>query len=171
MIFGVLGLRSALVKRRTAILDAATAELADAEKKRPVYRRLILQTGVIEEWIKGDQNWLEQYAYLTSILPPSEEIYITSMAISGQGSIRLAVQARSGETLARLDKQLRAAGYDVKPLAITPGADRFGYEFRSTVELVSAPKQKIDLHKVKPAVRPVDDVSLEPSAYRKGGGG
>ena len=171
VVFGVLGLRSALVQRRMAILDAANAELADAEKKRPTYRRLIQQTGVIEDWIKGDRNWLEQYAYLTSILPPSEEIYITSMAISGQGSIRLAVQARSGETLARLDKQLRAAGYDVKPLAITPGADRFGYEFRSNVELVSTPKQKIDLHKVRPATRPIDDVSIEPSAYRKGGGG
>jgi len=69
------------------------------------------------------------------VLPASEEVYITSLSISGQGSIRLGVQARSGEILAKLDKQLRAAGYDVKPLAITPGSDRFGYNFRSLVEL------------------------------------
>lgn len=167
--FALLGVRAALVQRRMAVLEAAVSELADAEKKRPVYRRLIQQTTVIEDWIKGEHDWLQQYAYLTSILPPSEEIYVTSLAISGQGSIRMAVQARSGETLARLDRQLRAAGYDVKPLAITPGADRFGYEFRSNVELVSTPRQKIDLHKVKPAARPIDDVSLDPVAYRKGG--
>lgn len=169
---GVLALRSTLIQRRAAVLAAATAELADAEKKRPTYRRLIQQATVIEDWVKGGRDWLQQYAYLTSILPPSEEIYLTSMAISGQGTIRLAVQARSGEILARLDRQLRAAGYEVKPLAITPGADRFGYEFRSNVELVPSTKQTLDLQQVKPANRPSDDVSLDPAAYRgKGGGG
>ena len=170
LLLAVLGLRAALVNRRTAVLNAASAELADAEKKRPVYRKLIQQGAAVDEWIKGDRDWLEQYAYLTSVLPPSEEIYLTSLAVSGQGDIRLAVQARSGETLARLDKQLRAAGYEVKPLAITPGTDRFGYEFRSTVELSLPAKLRIDLHKVKPAQRPIDDVSLDAAAYKRGGG-
>lgn len=165
----VFGLRAYLVGKREAVLAAARAELADAEKKRPVYRKMIQQAGVVDDWIKADRDWLVHYAYLTSVLPPSEEVYLTSLAISGQGSVRLAVQARSGETLARLDKQLRAAGYDVKPVAITPGPDRFGYEFRSTVELIVPDKLKIDLHKVRPAVRPIDDVSLEASAYKRGG--
>jgi len=168
LLLSVLGLRSLLVTKRTAVLNAAVAELTDAEKKRPVYRKLIQQAGVVEEWIKGDRDWLEHYAYLTSILPPSHEVYLTSLTVSGQGAVRLAVQARSGETLARLDKQLRAAGYEVKPLAITPGADRFGYEFRSTVELLVTDKLKIDLHKVKPAPRPIDDVSLDAAAYKRG---
>ncbi len=166
---GVWWLRSTLIQRRTVLLNEANAELAEAEKKRPLYRKMIQQTGVIEEWIRSDRDWLQQVAYLTSILPPSEEIYVTSLTISGQGAIRLAVQARSGETLARLE-ELRTEGYDLKPFAITPGADRFGYEFHSNVELIPAPKQKVDLHKVKPANRPLDDVSLEPSAYRRGGG-
>ena len=165
----VFGLRAYLVGKREAILAAARAELADAEKKRPVYRKMIQQAGVVDDWIKADRDWLVHYAYLTSVLPPSEEVYLTSLAISGQGSVRLAVQARSGETLARLDKRLREAGYDVKPVAITPGPDRFGYEFRSTVELTVPDKLKIDLHKVRPAVRPIDDVSLEASAYKRGG--
>ena len=80
------------------------------------------------------------------------------------------MQARSGEILAKLDKQLRAAGYDVKPLAITPGADRHGYEFRSSVELIVSDKMTIDLSKVKAPARPADDVSLDP-AFNKGGGG
>jgi hypothetical protein len=90
--------------------------------------------------------------------------------VSGQGTVRLAVQAQSGEILAKLEKQLRAAGYDVKPLAITPGADRHGYEFRSTVELLVTDKMKIDLSKVKAPPRPADDASLDP-AVNKGGGG
>lgn len=166
----VLSLRTFLASRREAVLEKITTELADAEKKRPLYRKLVAQTGVVEDWIKGDRDWLDHYAYLSSILPPSEEVYLTSVAVSGQGVIRLTVQARSGETLARLEKQLRAAGYDVKPLAITPGADRFGYEFRSNVELVVPEKLRIDLQRVRPPARPLDDMSLEPAAYRRGGG-
>lgn len=162
--------RESLVRRRTRELETVNAELADAEKKLPIYRRLTRQTAVVEEWIRGEQDWLEHVAYLTSVLPPSEEIYLTSISVGGQGQIQLGVQARSGETLARLDKQLRAAGYDVKPLAITPAADRFGYEFRSNVELVVPDRFKMDLNKYKPPARSLDDMSLEPAAYRRGGG-
>jgi Tfp pilus assembly PilM family ATPase len=168
LIVTVLTIRTVLVSRRETELAKVNAELSDAESKRSTYKRLIAQAGVVEDWIKGDRDWLVHYAYLTSILPPSDEIYLTSIAVSGQGGIRLAVQARNGETLARLEKQLRNAGYDVKPLAITPGADRFGYEFRSNVELLVPDKLKIDLFKVKPPARPLDDVSLEPAAWRKG---
>ncbi len=165
----VLGLRALLIQRRTAVLTAVTAELADADKKRPTYRRMVQQATVVDEWVKGSRDWLDHVAYLTSILPPSEELYITSLTISLQGGLRLAVQARSGETLARLEKQLRSAGYDIRPIAISPGADRFGYEFRSTVELTIPDRLKIDLHKVKPPARPLDDMSLEPAAYRRSG--
>ncbi len=166
----VLALRTTLVQRRAAVLAATLAELADAEKKAPTYRKLIQQTAVVDGWIKGGRDWLEHVAYLASVLPPSEEIYVKSVSIGGNGGIRLDVQARSGETLARLEKQLRAAGYDVKPLAITPGADRFGYEFRSTVELAVPEKLRVDLHQVKPPPRPIDDVSADPAAYRRARG-
>jgi hypothetical protein len=67
-----------------------------------------------------------------------------------------------------LDKQLRAAGYNVKPLAITPTADRHGYEFRSSVELTLTEGMKIDLAKVNAPARPSDDASLDPP--QPGGG-
>lgn len=168
LLVAVLGTRSLLINRRNAVLQTVTAELADAEKKRPVYQKLTRQTVVVEDWVRGDRDWLDHYAYLTSVLPPSEEIYLGSIAVSGQNAIRLAVQARSGETLARLEKQLVAAGYEVKPIAITPGADRFGYEFRSNVEVLVPAKLKIDLHKVKPPTRLIDDVSLDTAAWKKG---
>lgn len=166
----VLALRGQLVARKTKLLNDANAELAEAEKKRPTYRRMILQAGAVDDWLKGGRDWLDHYAYLTAILPSSEDVYVTSFTVSAQGSIRLAVQAQSGEILAKLDQKLRAAGYDVKPLAISPGADRFGYEFRSNVELIPTPRLKIDLSRAKPPARPSDDGSLDPALYRKGGG-
>ena len=170
MLVFVLTLRTSLINQRERIRRDLAAELADAEKKSPIYKRMIQQAGSVEDWAKGNADWIDHYAYLSAILPPSEEVYLTSLSVGGPGVIRLAVQARSGEILAKLDKQLRTAGYDVKPLAITPGADRYGYEFRSTVELLVPERMKIDLSKTKTPARPADDISLEPPAHKGGGG-
>ena len=168
ILFTLLGVRKVLVNRRNVLLEAANAELADAEKKLPIYRTLMNHATVVGDWVKGGRDWLQHYAYLAAVLPASEEVYLTSLAVDNQGVIRLSVQARSGEILARLDKQLRAAGYEVKPLAINPGANRFGYGFRSNVELIPSAKLKIDLAKAQPAPRPADDVSLDPQAWKRG---
>jgi Tfp pilus assembly PilM family ATPase len=167
-----LGVRTRLVNQRLKIQRQVQAELAEAEKKRPIYRQMRQQATTVQGWVQEGRDWLEHYAYLSAILPGSDEIYIASLSVGGRGSIRLAVQARSGEILAKLDKQLRAAGYDLKPLAITPGADKFGYRFRSTVELSAPEKMKIDLARVQPPPRPDDDGSLDTlgKASRKGGG-
>ena len=170
MLFGVLGVRSRLMNQRVQINRQVQADLTAAEKKRPIFRQMRLQATTLQEWVKAGSNTLDHYAYLSAILPGSEEIYVSSLAISGQGVIRFAVQARSGEVLAKLDKQLRAAGYDVKPLAIVPGNDKFSYDFRSTVELAAPEKMKIDLAGVHPPVRPADDASSDPpgKGNRKG---
>ena len=168
LLIALLGARKILLDKRTAAFEVASAELSRAQKDEPLYRTLINHATVVGDWVKGGRDWLQHYAYLASVLPSSEEIYLTSLAVDNQGTIRLAVQARSGETLAQLDKQLRAAGYEVKPLAINPGADSFGYEFRSSVELAASPKLKIDLRKLNPVLRPADDASLDPKAWRRG---
>lgn len=166
----VAGVRTWLTSQRQTVLDTITAEAVAAEKNRPLYRQMIGQAGVVNEWVQAERDWLLHYAYLTAVLPRSEETFLTSLSVSGQGIIRLAVRAKSGAVLAKVEKQLRAAGYDVKPLAITPGSDRTGYEFLSTVELVVPAKLKIDLSKVTPPERPADDASLDPAVRRKGGG-
>jgi hypothetical protein len=165
VLFVVL-LKGYLVNKRTAIAKEWADKAAQADKFRPLYLKIITQGKTIDDWQNGKRNWLDHYAYLSAVLPPSEEVYITSLQISAQGTIRLAVQARSGEVLAKLDKQLRAAGYDVKPLAITPGADRNGYEFRSNVELTVPARMKVDIAKVKAPARPADDASLDPKVKK-----
>jgi Tfp pilus assembly PilM family ATPase len=162
----VLALKNYLVTKRTNLAKEWADKVAAAEKFRPIYRKVIAQGATVDDWQKGKRNWLDHFAYLTAVLPASEEIYITSLAITGQGTIRMAVQAQSGEVLAQLDKKLRAAGYDVKPFSITPGADRLGYEFRSTVELTVPAKMKPDFAKVKAPARPADDASLDPNVAK-----
>lgn len=162
----LVAVRVLMVKGRTVVLRQLELELAEAEKKRPMYRAMKQQAATLQEWTRTQRDWLDHYAYLSAVLPASEDIYLTSLAASGPSTLRLSVQARGGEILSRLDKQLRAAGYEVKPLAINPGADRYGYDFRSTVELVIPEKMKFELAKVKPPARPADDASLEPGAVK-----
>lgn len=166
----VAGIRHWLIGKRQTVLDAVTAEAVLAEKNRPAYRKVISQAAVVNEWVGGERDWLLHYAHLSAVLPRSEEMFLTSFAVSGPGALRLGVRAKSGAILAKMEKQLRAAGYEVKPLAITPGADKNGYEFQSTVELGVPAKLKIDTTQLLPPERPADDASLDPPGRRRGGG-
>lgn len=168
LLVGLLGLRTHLIRQRTRIKQSVDAEVAEAQKKSGIYRAMQQQATLVQNWTKEGRSWLDHYAYLSAVLPASEDLYVTSISISGQGAIHLAVQARSGEILASLDRQLRAAGYEVKPLAITPGNDKYGYNFRSTVELIVPPKMKVDLAKAQIPARPADDGSLDPKPRAKG---
>jgi hypothetical protein len=113
-----------------------------------------------------EQNWLDHLAYLSAILPPADQIYVSAIATTPQHVLRFSVQSKTGELLAELDKKLRAAGYEMKPLSITPANDRHGYNFRTTVELTIPKKMKPDINKAKPAPRPADDASLKTAARK-----
>jgi Tfp pilus assembly PilM family ATPase len=171
LLVSLLAVRSHLLSKRENVYRQIQSEVVAAEKQRPLYRQMQQQSATIQSWINGGRDWLDHYAFLSAILPSSEDIYITSLSISSRGNIHLAVQARSGEILAAMDKQLRAAGYQVKPLAIHPGSDKFGYPFRSTVELIVPPNLQIDLAKARPPARPADDTPPAGSDKppRKGG--
>ncbi len=153
----VFGVRAKLIKKRLKVKEEVQAQLTDAEKKLPIYRRLKSQNKVVSTWLADEQNWLNHLAYLTAILPSAEEIYVSALSTSPQHVIRFSVQAKTGEMLAELDKKLRAAGYEVKPLSITPANDKHGYNFRTSVELSIPKKMKPDFSKIKPPPRPADD--------------
>jgi Tfp pilus assembly PilM family ATPase len=163
----LFGVRSSLLKKREAVHAALRQELADEKSKQKIYRAGRLQAKTVREWTAGRGLWLDHFAHLSAILPSSEEIYLTSFTVGRSGSIRMGVQARSGEIVARLDATLRESGYEVKPIAITPGSDRHGYPFRSSVEVLIPAKMEFDLAAVAPPARPADDGSLD---ALKGGG-
>ena len=147
ILMAVLGVRKTLISRREATLTALQAELTTGEKTRPVYRQMIQQAATLKAWSAEERDWLDHYAHLSAVLPPSEEIYLTSVAFGPNRAIKLGVQARNGEILGKVDRLLRAAGYDV--------------------ELTVPAKLKFDLTKLTPPARPADDASLE--TLRKGG--
>lgn len=157
----LFGVRSSLLNRREAVYAALRQKLADEKSKQKIYRAGRLQAKTVRDWTAGRGLWLDHFAHLSAILPSSEEIYLTSFNVGRSGSIRIGVQAKSGEIVARLDTKLRESGYEVKPIAITPGSDRHGYPFRSSVEISIPAKMEIDLAAVSPPARPADDGSLD----------
>jgi len=167
-LFTLFGVRASMLKKREQTNQQLVEQLTAEKSKQKIYRAGRLQAKTIADWLKGGDDWLEHYAHLSAILPASEEIYLTSFSVSRSGTIRFGVQAKSGEVIARLDASLRTAGYDVRPIAITPGSDKHGYPFRSTVEIAAASDIEIDLAKLTPPARPADDASLD---VLKGGGG
>lgn len=170
LLITALAVRGNLIKKRNQIKDAAQTELAAAKKKLPIYNAIKNQNRAVSAWLAEEQNWLDHLAYLSGILPSAEEIYVSAFTTTPQHVVRFSVQARTGELLAELDKKLRAAGYEVKPLSITPANDKHGYNFRTTVELTIPKKLKPDVSKAKPSPRPADDASLKSALAVKNGG-
>jgi Tfp pilus assembly PilM family ATPase len=157
LLITLFAVRTHLVKKRMAVKLKVQTELAQAEKNSKVYSRLRLQHRAVTNWMAEEKSWLNHFAYLSSILPGADEIYVSAFATTPQHVIRFSVQSKTGELLAELDKKLRAAGYEVKPLSITPANDKFGYNFRTTVELTIPKKLAPDTSKAKAPPRPSDD--------------
>jgi Tfp pilus assembly PilM family ATPase len=169
VLIGLLGARAHLIGNKTKIKLAAQQELTDAEKKVPIYKRLKAQNKSVQSWVGDEQDWLDHLAWLSAILPPADQVYVSAINTSPQHVVRLSVQSKTGELLAELDKKLRAAGYEVKPLSITPANDKYGYGFRTTVELAVPRKMKPDLTKATPPARPADDSDVPAASAAKGG--
>jgi hypothetical protein len=131
-----LGLRQHLIRKCRIEHDRVASELAREKKHQPAYQLMRAQIRSVRDWMQQQRHWLDHCAYLSEVFPSSRDVYLTSLSVSGRGAIRLAVQARNGEIIAQLDRQLRAAGYQVSPLAINPANDKFGYSFKTTVDLV-----------------------------------
>jgi hypothetical protein len=164
----VWGVRAVLIHHQVKIRDQIQAKIKLTAGDRQVYREMRLRAKTVHDWVADKREWLDHYAYLNALLPGCTDVYVTSISAGTRGLLHVSIQARSGEILARIDKRLREAGYEVKPPAITPCADKYGYSFQSSLELTLPDKLKIDLAALKTPERPADDGSLDAARSRPG---
>lgn len=161
LMMSLWGVRAQLIQHRQQIKTALQTELTKAEKNRALYRNMRTKAKTVRDWTGENRDWLDHFAYLSTLLPPCTDVYLTTISTGTRGEIHLSAKARSGEILAQMDKRLRAAGYQLKPLAINPGNDRYGYGFQSAVKLTLTNKLKIDKTLLTADARPTDDGSLD----------
>jgi Tfp pilus assembly PilM family ATPase len=164
----VWSVRAVLIHRQVKIRNGLQAQVNRTADNRKAYRELRLRAKTVHDWTMDKREWLDHYAYLSALLPGCTEVYVTSISAGARGVLHLSIQARSGEILAQVDKRLRQAGYEVRPLAITPCSDRYGYSFQSSLELTLPDKLKIDLAALKVPERPPNDGSLDAPRSRAG---
>jgi Tfp pilus assembly PilM family ATPase len=164
----VWGIRAVLIHQRVKIKNQLLAQISRTAGNRQLYRDMRLRAKTVHDWVTGRRAWLDHFAYLSELLPGSPDVYVTSIIAGTRGVLHLSIQARSGEILAQIDKRLREAGYELKPLAITPCSDKYGYSFQSSLELTLPDKLKVDLAALKAPERPADDGSLDGPRPRPG---
>lgn len=160
--------RGNMIQNRQDQLDLINHQISDIRSQERRLRTAISQGNTINEWMDQRHDWLSHWTQLSKALPPQDEVYVTNITTNARGLIRLGLQSRNQETLAELDRKLRDLGYNARPMAVTPGNDRFGYPFSSTVELGLPGLMDIDLDEkpVNGAMEPVstDDRTQHPAA-------
>lgn len=161
LLAGGWGLRAALIHQRQKTKEDLLAQLSKAAGNRAIYRDMRIRAKTVHDWIGDRREWLDQWAALSVLLPDCTEVYVSSITAGARGVLHISLQARSGEILAQVDKRLREAGYELRPPAVTPTSDRYGYSFQTSLELSLPAKLKQDWKALKTPPRPADDGSLE----------
>ncbi len=135
LVIGFLGFRSQLIRKRDQTRLELQQQLTLASKNLAGFRSIRTQARTLTDWSSSGRNWLDHLAFLSQILPPSRDLYLISLATSPRNTVALSARVRSGEIVDQLSTRLRAAGYSLKPPAITPVSDRFGFRFQVNLEI------------------------------------
>tara|TARA_B100000676_G_C18052255_1_gene831990 strand:+ start:274 stop:1971 length:1698 start_codon:yes stop_codon:yes gene_type:complete len=109
-------------------------------KKDERANKIIIRTGnAVTDWQNSATDWLGHFAFLSSVLPQCDKVYLTSMGSRRAGSngiLSFQLQAKDSDTLHSVEKSLRELGYSFKSVPHTPGNDRHGYSFRASFDLL-----------------------------------
>ena len=161
-----IGLRTYLIRQKTQIKNTIQQQVTAASKSLPLYKQTIAQARTVKNWLSEEKKWLDHLDYLSAMLPPSTELYVTSISTGSKGAMHLFVKAVNSDVITRLDTRLREAGYEVKPPAVTPSGDRYGFAFQANLEIAATDRIKMDLSKLNFVGRPEDDGSLDSAAQQ-----
>jgi Tfp pilus assembly PilM family ATPase len=134
-VFCVAAFCHSYVQGKRAGIPFLEQQISKLVKKKKTARRDILRGSLVRGWQQERGEWLDHWAYLSLVLPEKKDIYVSEVRTGAKGRAWVSLRARSGELLSTLEGKLRAAGYELSPLAVTPSKDPFGYDFKTTVEM------------------------------------
>ena len=167
----LFGARSKLAEEYEVKLSGANGLISTyntlAKQEKDIGRWTRKNADAIKSWHGANRHWLEHIAFLSSVIPQCDQIYLLKMNMrSGKtGVISFQVQVRDSEVLHSFEKKLRNLGYIVKPVSFTPVNDKYGYKFRATFELTLPGRFPVNLlHHQKtnaPPARLQDDIHAD----------
>ncbi len=162
LVMAVAGLRAHWLHQRERQRDTVKEEATLAARNLAAFRVVRAEALALRAWHAGNRDWLDQLALLSALLPHSRDLYVTALSTSARNTLSLGVRARSSEIVDSACSTLRTAGYQVRPPAITPISDRYGYGVQANLELVAPAKLTNDLDHLPVESRPPPQASLPP---------
>ena len=141
----------------------------NALKKEERPNKFIIRTGeAVADWTNNSKDWLGHFAFLSSVLPQCDKIYLTTLGTRRAGEsgiVSFQLQAKDSSTLHNVEKTLRELGYVFKSVPHTPGSERNGYSFRASFDLIIPDNFKHDLKNHlrtnAPPARIKDDIYID----------
>jgi len=147
----LFGARSKMAKEYEKTLSGSNGLISTyntlAKQEKEIGRWVRKNAGSIRSWHGANRHWLEHMAFLSSVIPQCDQIYLLKITMrSGKtGVITLQVQVRDSNVLHSFEKKLRKLGYIIKPVSFTPVNDKHGYKFRATFDLTLPDHFPLDL--------------------------
>ena len=151
LFFFLFGARSKLAEKYEGQLSGANGLISTystlAKQEKDIGRWTRKNADSIRSWHGANRHWLEHMAFLSSVIPQCDQIYLLkiNMRSSKTGVISFQVQVRDSNVLHSFEKKLRNLGYIVKPVSFTPVNDKYGYKFRATFDLTLPDRFPLDL--------------------------
>ena len=147
----LFGARSKLAEEYEMKLSGANGLISTysilAKREKDIGRWTRRNADSIRSWHGANRHWLEHVAFLSSVMPQCDQIYLLkiNMRSAKTGVISFQVQVRDSDVLHSFEKKLRNLGYIVKPVSFTPVNDKNGYKFRATFDLTLPGRFPLDL--------------------------
>ena len=123
LVFFLFGARSKLAEKFEGELSGSGGLISTystlTKQEKDIGRWTRRSADTIKSWHGANRHWLEHVAFLSSVIPQCDQIYLLkiNMRSANTGVISFQVQVRDSNVLHSFEKKLRNLGYIVKPVS------------------------------------------------------
>jgi len=134
---------SSYLAAQQAVVDKLDKEKRHLETEKSNLGKLQKCVRNADIWLKSESDWLDELRHLSEILPPAQEVYLTSLKCS-PGKVTLVGRVKNRQDALDFAERLMAIpGYEVRNKGTNPlRQDKFGYGLEFNFELLISPRDR-----------------------------
>lgn len=146
---------------KRAVVADLKRQAAELKKQRKPYDTQAESLKTLRDWDSRGVDLTGHWTYISSVAPSCKDLYITSLKVGVDGSLRLNVRAKDDTAIIEFGRTLRSdrAGYTIKTNRVATGEDPFLYLYGTTLSITPPKGKPVDLTDLTPRERPKDDMS------------
>lgn len=159
IVIGIVKLANAEIE-----LNKVKAVYNDVSKTSKQVEKIEKRLSALSSWTDEQQDWLDHWAYISSLLPSASEVIVSSLSTTANGDISFNVKAKQRSAITQLTTSLRKAGYQIKLGTEAAVKDDLNYIYATTVRLSPTDDVVIKVSTLESPGRPADDVYQGPGS-------